>query len=145
MRNWCRLYAPCCSVSGRSVLMAEDGGNGQRAREFPAEVSFGEWKERITIQKLSGNDKAGNHVLAWEDHFSCSAFREQSFRKEYWRRRQINAQKDMYFIIPVLFGTADMGHGALPDFVPGAVYNITFIVMCGIRIGREAAASLAKR
>jgi hypothetical protein len=41
MRNWCRLYAPCCSVSGRKC---SDGGGmeGQRGRrEFPAEVSFG--------------------------------------------------------------------------------------------------------
>ena len=29
-------------------------------------MALGEWKDRIIIQKsAAGNDKAGNHVLAW--------------------------------------------------------------------------------
>ena len=57
--------------------MAEwSGGSGSRdGGGFRKGYPLGEWKERITIQRSSlGNDKAGNHVLVWEDYFCCSAF-----------------------------------------------------------------------
>ena len=53
--------------------MAENGwGRGSgTAQKNP----LGEWKERITIQKSTlGNDSAGNHVLSWEDYYTCSAY-----------------------------------------------------------------------
>ena len=89
--------------------MAEEwrnsGAGGSSRQRYP----LGEWKERITIQKSSlGNDKAGNHVLAWEDYFFCSAFVNSLSGKEYWEAAQMNAQKDMYFIIRYCSEAADM-------------------------------------
>lgn len=89
---------------------------------------MGEWKARITIQKSSpGNDKAGNHVLVWEDHFSCSAFVNCLSGKEYWEAAQINAQKDMYFIIRYCSEVADMDTEHYRILFRGQVYNISFI------------------
>ena len=34
-------------------------------------MALGEWKDKITIQKsMVGNDKAGNHILSWEDYYT---------------------------------------------------------------------------
>lgn len=100
-----------------------EAGGGSRQR-YP----LGEWKERITIQKSSpGNDKAGNHVLSWEDHFSCSAFVNSLSGKEYWEAAQMNAQKDMYFIIRYCSEVADMDTEHYRILFRGQVYNISFI------------------
>ena len=79
--------------------MAEwSGGSGSRdGGGFRKGYPLGEWKERITIQRSSlGNDKAGNHVLVWEDYFCCSAFVNSLSGKEYWEAAQVNAQRDIY-------------------------------------------------
>ena len=37
-------------------------------------MALGEWKDRIIIQKsVAGNDKAGNHILSWQDYYTCHA------------------------------------------------------------------------
>ena len=108
--------------------MAEEwrnsGAGGSSRQRYP----LGEWKERITIQKSSpGNDKAGNHVLVWEDYFFCSAFVNSLSGKEYWEAAQINAQKDMYFIIRYCSEAADMDTEHYRILFRGQVYNISFI------------------
>lgn len=106
--------------------MAEEwGGTGKSyQRRYP----LGEWKERITIQKSSlGNDKAGNHVLAWEDYFSCSAYVNNLSGKEYWETAQVNAQKDIYFIIRYCSEVAGMDTEHYRVLFRGQIYDITFI------------------
>ncbi|GFI33017.1 hypothetical protein IMSAGC013_04424 [Lachnospiraceae bacterium] len=108
--------------------MAEEwrnsGAGGSSRQRYP----LGEWKERITIQKSSpGNDKAGNHVLVWEDYFFCSAFVNSLSGKEYWEAAQMNAQKDMYFIIRYCSEVADMDTEHYRILFRGQVYNISFI------------------
>ena len=100
------------------------GAGGSSRQRYP----LGEWKERITIQKSSpGNDKAGNHVLVWEDYFFCSAFVNSLSGKEYWEAAQMNAQKDMYFIIRYCSEAADMDTEHYRILFRGQVYNISFI------------------
>ena len=110
--------------------MAEwSGGSGSRdGGGFRKGYPLGEWKERITIQRSSlGNDKAGNHVLVWEDYFCCSAFVNGLSGKEYWEAAQVNAQKDMYFIIRYCSEVADMDTEHYRVLFRGQVYNITFV------------------
>lgn len=110
-----------------------NGVSGGSRQRYP----LGEWKERITIQKSSlGNDKAGNHVLAWEDHFSCSAFVNSLSGKEYWEAAQINAQKDMYFIIRYCSEVADMDTEHYRILFRGRFMIFLLLITCGIRIGR---------
>ncbi len=58
---------------------------------------IGEWKERITIQRsTAGTDKAGNHVLSWEDFYTCWAYVNNLSGKEYWEAAQVNAQRGSF-------------------------------------------------
>ena len=108
--------------------MAEEWSGNGAGGYYRQRHPLGEWKERITIQKSSlGNDKAGNHVLAWEDYFSCSAFVNSLSGKEYWEAAQINAQKDMYFIIRYCSEVADMDTEHYRILFRGQVYNLSFI------------------
>ena len=110
--------------------MAEwSGGSGNRdGGGFRKGYPLGEWKERITIQRSSlGNDKAGNHVLVWEDYFCCSAFVNSLSGKEYWEAAQVNAQRDIYFIIRYCSEVAGMDTEHYRVLFRGQVYNITFI------------------
>ena len=57
-------------------------------------------RERITMQKSKAvTDKDGNHVLVWEDYYSCAAYANNLSGKEYWAAAQVNAQTDLYFLI----------------------------------------------
>ena len=73
------------------------------------------------------NDKAGNHVLVWEDYFCCSAFVNGLSGKEYWEAAQVNAQRDIYFIIRYCSEVAGMDTEHYRVLFRGQVYNITFI------------------
>lgn len=89
---------------------------------------LGEWKERITIQKSTlGNDRAGNHVLSWEDYYTCSAYVNNLSGKEYWEAAQVNAQKDIYFIIRYCSEVSVMDTEHYRILFRGQVYNITFL------------------
>lgn len=89
---------------------------------------LGEWKERITIQKSTlGNDSAGNHVLSWEDYYTCSAYVNNLSGKEYWEAAQVNAQKDIYFIIRYCSEVSAMDTEHYRILFRGQVYNITFL------------------
>lgn len=89
---------------------------------------LGEWKERITIQKSSlGNDRVGNHVLLWEDHFSCWAYVNNLSGKEYWEAAQVNAQKDIYFLIRYCPEVAGLDTEHYRVVFRGQVYNLTFV------------------
>lgn len=106
--------------------MAENGWNrtGGAVQRNP----LGEWKERITIQKSTlGNDSAGNHVLFWGDYYTCSAYANNLSGKEYWEAAQVNAQKDIYFIIRYCSEVSAMDTEHYRILFRGQVYNITFL------------------
>lgn len=106
--------------------MAENGW--KRNRGTVQKNHLGEWKERITVQKSSpGNDKAGNHVLSWEDHYTCSAYVNNLSGKEYWEAAQVNAQKDIYLMIRYCSEVAGMDTEHYRILFRGQVYNITFL------------------
>lgn len=91
-------------------------------------TALGEWKERITIQKSTlGTDKAGNHVLSWIDYYTCSAFVNNLSGKEYWEAAQVNAQKEIYFLIRYCSKTAGMDTEHYRILFRGQIYNITFL------------------
>lgn len=107
--------------------MAEEW-SGSNGRSYQRRYPLGEWKERITIQRSSlGNDRSGNHVLSWEDYFSCSAYVNNLSGKEYWEAAQVNAQKDIYFIIRYCSEVAGMDTEHYRVLFRGQIYNITFI------------------
>ena len=63
-------------------------------------MALGEWKDRIIIQKsVAGNDKAGNHILSWQDYYTCHAYVNNLSGKEYWEAAQLNAEKEVFFLI----------------------------------------------
>lgn len=106
--------------------MAENGwGRGSGTVQ---KNPLGEWKERITIQKSTlGNDSAGNHVLSWEEYYTCSAYVNNLSGKEYWEAAQVNAQKDIYFIIRYCSEVSVMDTEHYRILFRGQVYNITFL------------------
>lgn len=91
-------------------------------------MTLGEWKDRITLQKSRlGNDSAGNHVLSWEDYYTCSAYVNNLSGKEYWEAAQVNAQKDIYFIIRYSSEVSAMDTEHYRILFRGQIYNITFL------------------
>ncbi|WP_418750274.1 phage head closure protein [Frisingicoccus sp.] len=105
-------------------MAAGDGKNyesRQRSR-------IGEWKERITIQRsTAGTDKAGNHVLSWEDFYTCWAYVNNLSGKEYWEAAQVNAQKDIFFLIRYCSEVAGMDTEHYRVKFREQIYNITFL------------------
>lgn len=102
-------------------------GDWGRRSNAPRTV-LGEWKERITIQKSTpGMDKAGNHVLTWTDYYTCSAYVNNLSGKEYWEAAQVNAQKEIYFLIRYCSETADIDTDQYRVLFRGQVFNITFL------------------
>lgn len=91
-------------------------------------AALGEWKERITIQKSTlGTDKAGNHVLSWADYYTCSAFVNNLSGKEYWEAAQVNAQKEIYFLVRYCSETAGMDTEHYRILFREQIYNLTFL------------------
>ncbi|MCQ5141461.1 phage head closure protein [Enterocloster bolteae] len=89
---------------------------------------IGEWKERIVIQRSrAGTDKAGNHVLSWEDFYVCWAYVNNLSGKEYWEAAQVNAQKDVFFLIRYCSEVVGMDTEHYRIVYRGQVYNITFL------------------
>lgn len=102
--------------------------DGLGSRSQVPKASLGEWKERIMIQKSTpGTDKAGNHVLTWMDHYTCSAYVNNLSGKEYWEAAQVNAQKEIYFLIRHCSETAGMDTEHYRILFRGQIYNITFL------------------
>ena len=91
-------------------------------------MALGEWKDKITIQKsVAGNDKAGNHILAWQDYYTCHAYVNNLSGKEYWEAAQLNAEKEIFFLIRYCSEAAVIDTGHFRILFRGQVYNITFI------------------
>lgn len=111
--------------------MAEgwDGRNGDsRGSNAVFRTDLGEWTERIVIQKSrTGTDKAGNHVLFWEDYYACAAYVNNLSGKEYWEAAQVNAQTEVYFLIRYCSEVAAMDTEHYRILFRGQVYNITFL------------------
>lgn len=91
-------------------------------------AALGEWKERITIQKSTlDTDKAGNHVLSWTDYYTCAAFVNNLSGKEYWEAAQVNAQKEIYFLVRYCSETAGMDTEHYRILFREQIYNLTFL------------------
>lgn len=98
------------------------------SRNQTPRTALGEWQERITIQKsMPGTDKVGNHVLSWIDYYTCSAYVNNLSGKEYWEAAQVNAQKEIYFLIRYCSETAGMDTEHYRILFRGQIYNITFL------------------
>lgn len=108
--------------------MAEGWDGRSRNGSAVFRTALGEWKERIVIQKSrAGTDKAGNHVLFWEDYYSCSACVNNLSGKEYWEAAQVNGQKEVYFLIRNCSEVAAMDTEHYRVLFRGQMYNITFL------------------
>ena len=91
-------------------------------------MALGEWKDRIIIQKsAAGNDKAGNHVLAWRDYYTCHAYVNNLSGKEYWEAAQLNAEKEIFFLIRYCSEAATIDTEHFRIIFREQIYNITFI------------------
>ncbi len=91
-------------------------------------MSLGEWKEKIIIQKsVAGNDKAGNHILSWEDYYICHAYVNNLSGNEYWEAAQLNAEKEVFFLIRYCSEAAAIDTEHFRIVIRGQVYNTTFI------------------
>lgn len=107
-------------------MAEEEWGSRNAGAAF--RTTLGEWKERITIQKSTlGNDKAGNHVLSWEDYYACSAYVNNLSGKEYWESAQVNAQAEVYFLVRYCSEVAGMDTEHYRILFRGQIYNITFL------------------
>lgn len=85
-------------------------------------------RERITIQKSKAvTDKDGNHVLVWEDYYSCAAYANNLSGKEYWAAAQVNAQTDLYFVIRYCSEAAAVDSEHFRIVFHGQLYNISFV------------------
>ncbi len=91
-------------------------------------MALGEWKDKIIIQKsVAGNDKAGNHVLEWQDHYTCHAYVNDLSGSEYWEAAQQGVEKEVFFLIRYCSEVAIMDTEHFRILFRGQVYNITFI------------------
>ena len=91
-------------------------------------MALGEWKDRIIIQKsVAGNDRAENHVLAWQDYYTCHAYVNNLSGKEYWEAAQLNAEKEVFFLIRYCSEVKEIDTEHFRILFRGQVYNITFI------------------
>ncbi len=79
-------------------------------------------------RKLSGNDKAGNHVPGLGGLiFPVSALGEQSFPEGILEAAAGDAQKILFHYTRYCSEVADMDTEHYRVLFPGQVYNITFI------------------
>lgn len=102
--------------------------DGFVSRSQVPKAALGEWKGRITIQKSTpGTDKSGNHVLTWMDYYTCSAYVNNLSGKEYWEAAQVNAQKDIYFLIRHCSEISGMDTEHYRILFRGQIYNISFL------------------
>ncbi len=91
-------------------------------------MALGEWKDKITIQKsIAENDKAGNHILSWVDYYTCHAYVNNLSGKEYWEAAQLNAEKEVFFLIRYCSEVKEIDTEHFRILFRGQVYNITFI------------------
>lgn len=107
-------------------MAEEEWGSRNTGAAF--RTALGEWKERIVFQRSTlGNDKAGNHVLSWEDYYACSAYVNSLSGKEYWEAAQVNAQAEVYFLVRYCSEVAGMDTEHYRILFRGQIYNITFL------------------
>ena len=85
-------------------------------------------RERITIQKSKQTtDKNGNHMLVWEDYYSCAAYVNNLSGKEYWAAAQVTAQTDVYFVIRYCSEAAGIDSVHFRVVFREQLYNISFV------------------
>lgn len=85
-------------------------------------------RERILIQKnMAEKDRNGNHILKWEDHYSCYCYANNLSGKEYWEASKVNAQTELVFIIRYCSEVKDLDSEHYRIMFRGKIYNISFV------------------
>lgn len=85
-------------------------------------------QERIIIQKsITGNDSNGNHILLWEDYYSCYSYVNNLSGNEYWAAAQVNSQVDLNFIIRYCSEVAHLDSEHYRIIFRNQLYNIIFV------------------
>lgn len=85
-------------------------------------------REHILIQKsMAKKDRNGNHILKWEDYYSCSCYANNLSGKEYWEASQVNAQTELVFIIRYCSEVKDLDSEHYRLLFRGKIYNISFV------------------
>lgn len=91
-------------------------------------MTISEMRERVIFQKSSvGKDKNGNHILSWEDFYSCYAYANNLSGSEYWAAAQVNSQTDMFFMVRYCSELSEIDSEHYRIIFNGTVYNITFV------------------
>lgn len=91
-------------------------------------MKIGQWRERITLQKnMTLKDKNGNHILSWQDYYSCAAYANNLSGKEYWEAAQINAENEIYFLIRYCSEVKEIDTEHYRIVFRGKLYNITLV------------------
>ena len=81
----------------------------------------------LDLDRQQDNDKAGNHILSWVDYYTCHAYVNNLSGKEYWEAAQLNAEKEVFFLIRYCSEAAAIDTEHFRILFRGQVYNITFI------------------
>lgn len=85
-------------------------------------------QERIIIQKsITVNDGDGNHILLWEDYYSCYSYVNNLSGHEYWAAAQVNSQVDLNFIIRYRSEVAHLDSEHYRIIFRNQFYNIKFV------------------
>lgn len=85
-------------------------------------------RERITIQKSAARtDKAGNHMLVWEDYYKCFSYANNLSGKEYWEAKQVKAEMELDFVIRYCSEVSALDTEHFRILFRGNIYNITFV------------------
>jgi SPP1 family predicted phage head-tail adaptor len=85
-------------------------------------------RDRILIQtSKTDTDEDGNHVLLWKEFYSCAAYVNNLSGKEYWNAAQVNAEKDICFIIRYSSEVKDLDSEHFRIVFQQKIYNIAFV------------------
>ena len=85
-------------------------------------------RSRITIQHSEVvTDTIGNHTNAWEDFWSCAAYANLAFGKEYGAAGQTMGSDTLVFEVRWCERLRDLDSTRFRILFGGAVYNITCV------------------
>lgn len=85
-------------------------------------------RERILFQKnVTVTDGNGNHTREWSDFYSCRAYANCLSGREYYAAAQINAEKELYFMVRYCSELKELDTKKYRIIFRGMVYNITFV------------------
>ena len=85
-------------------------------------------RSRITIQRSEvATDAIGNHLSAWVDYWSCSAYANLATAKEYGAAGQTLGSDTLVFEVRWCERLRDLDSTKFRILFGGAVYNITCV------------------